>query len=64
MLLPAIFFRYDLSAITVKNEQVKGSAFHFFVQICAIIGGVFTVVGILHSLANKFLSNLMKLFGF
>jgi len=63
MLLPAIFFRYDLSAITVKNEQVKESAFHFFVQICAIIGGVFTVVGILHSLANKFLTNLFGLFG-
>ena len=62
-MLPSIFFRYDLSAITVKNEQYKETLFHFFVQICAIVGGVFTVVGLIDSVVNKFFSNLMNLFG-
>jgi len=63
MQLPAIFFRYDLSAITVKTKQYKETLFHFFIQICAIVGGVFTVVGILDSIVNKFFGGLLNMFG-
>jgi len=62
-MLPAIFFRYDLSAITVKHEQSKEDSFTFFVEICAIIGGVFTVVGIIDSVVNKFFVTLITVFG-
>jgi len=63
MLLPSIFVRYDLSAITVKTEQYRDTVFHFFIQICAIVGGVFTVVGIIDSVVNKLFTNLLRLFG-
>ena len=41
------------SPITVKFEQRKESLSHFLVQVCAIVGGVFTVLG----LVNAFIHN-------
>jgi hypothetical protein len=63
--LPAIYFRYDFSPITVKFEERKNSFAHFLVQICAIIGGVFTVLGLVNGVvlaaSKKFKANINKL---
>lgn len=59
-MLPAIYFRFDLSPITVKNWQYKEDFTHFFVQICAIIGGVFAVTGIFDGLIHKTMLYLLK----
>ena len=56
----AIYFRYELSPVTVRYTQTNQSAFTFIVQICAIIGGVFTVVGIIDSLLH---ASVKALFG-
>ena len=53
MLIPTIFFRYDISPILVKIVQYKESTLHFLVQICAIVGGMFTVMGILDNLIYR-----------
>jgi len=45
--LPAIYFRYDFSPITVRYFQKKETFLHFLVQISAIVGGVFTVAGMI-----------------
>eukprot|EP00744_Colponema_vietnamica_P005440 GILI01007973.1.p1 GENE.GILI01007973.1~~GILI01007973.1.p1 ORF type:complete len:356 (+),score=101.40 GILI01007973.1:82-1068(+) len=58
--LPAIYFRYDLSPVTVKFTQKKESFFHFLVQVCAIIGGVFTVAGIIDSVIHRSVVALIK----
>jgi len=58
--LPALYFRYDLSPVTVKYTHHKESFFRFLVQICAIIGGIFTVAGIIDALVHKSVVNLMK----
>ncbi len=47
--IPAIYFRYDISPITVKWTRKTRSLSHFAVQICAIIGGIFTVFSLLNS---------------
>jgi hypothetical protein len=52
-MLPAIYFRFDLSPITVKYWQYKEDFSHFFVQICAIIGGVFAMTGLLDTVIHK-----------
>lgn len=44
-LLPGVFLNYDLSPIHVEVTESRPSFFHFVVQLCAIIGGVFTVAG-------------------
>ncbi|GMH00129.1 hypothetical protein Nepgr_001968 [Nepenthes gracilis] len=47
--LPGVFFFYDLSPIKVTFTEQHVSFLHFLTNVCAIVGGVFTVSGILDS---------------
>ncbi|XP_024971782.1 endoplasmic reticulum-Golgi intermediate compartment protein 3-like [Cynara cardunculus var. scolymus] len=47
--LPGVFFFYELSPIKVTFREEHVSFFHFLTNVCAIVGGVFTVSGILDS---------------
>ncbi|GKC08166.1 endoplasmic reticulum-Golgi intermediate compartment protein 3-like protein [Tanacetum coccineum] len=47
--LPGVFFFYDLSAIKVTYTETHPSFLHFLTNLCAIVGGIFTVAGILDS---------------
>ncbi|XP_059653327.1 uncharacterized protein LOC132300320 [Cornus florida] len=47
--LPGVFFFYDLSPIKVTFKEEHASFLHFVTHICAIVGGVFTVAGIIDS---------------
>ncbi|KAH9611460.1 hypothetical protein KSS87_009110 [Heliosperma pusillum] len=47
--LPGVFFFYDLSPIKVTFKEEHVSFLHFLTNVCAIVGGVFTVSGILDS---------------
>jgi len=58
--LPAIYFRYDLSPVFVTITQENKSFLHFLVQVCAIIGGVFTVAGIIDSVLHKSVQTILK----
>ena len=46
---PGIFFRYELSPYHVTSIQKKTSFAHMFSSCCAIIGGVFVVLGFVSS---------------
>ena len=46
-LIPGMFLIYDLSPIHIEVQERRRSFFHFIVQLCAIIGGVFTVSSML-----------------
>lgn len=63
--LPAIYFRYDFSPITVAFKEKKSTFAHFLVQVCAIVGGVFTVLGLVNgailAASKKFKRNINKL---
>ncbi|GIL75562.1 hypothetical protein Vretimale_15170 [Volvox reticuliferus] len=45
--LPGVFFFYDLSPIKVRIVEHSSSFLSFLTSVCAIVGGVFTVSGIL-----------------
>ncbi|XP_072177725.1 endoplasmic reticulum-Golgi intermediate compartment protein 1-like [Diadema setosum] len=47
--LPAIWFRYDITPITVKYHEKRAPFYTFITTICAIVGGTFTVAGIIDS---------------
>ncbi|EKX52186.1 hypothetical protein GUITHDRAFT_65491 [Guillardia theta CCMP2712] len=47
--LPGVFFFYDLSPIKATLAERNNSFLHFLTGLCAIIGGVFTVMGIIDS---------------
>jgi len=48
--MPGIFFTYELAPVMVKYSEKQKSFGHFATSLCAIIGGVFTVSGILDKL--------------
>lgn len=58
--LPGAFFFYDLSPIRVQFEEEHKSFMHFLTQLCAIVGGVFTVVGIFDRFLHTSLRRLEK----
>ncbi|KAL0274450.1 UNVERIFIED_CONTAM: hypothetical protein PYX00_006870 [Menopon gallinae] len=47
---PGIFVNYELAPIMVKYTEKKRSIGHFLTNICAIIGGVFTVASLIDGL--------------
>jgi len=50
--LPAIYFKYELSPIEMMNVITKERIYQYIVDMCAIIGGVYTMAkfidGVLH----------------
>ncbi|KAL3892160.1 hypothetical protein ACJMK2_004394 [Sinanodonta woodiana] len=48
--LPGVFFMYELSPMMVKYTEKQRSFMHFLTGVCAIIGGVFTVAGLIDSM--------------
>lgn len=55
--MPGIFFQYELSPLMVKYTEKDRSFGHFITNLCAIIGGVYTVAGLL----DKILYNSFQL---
>ena len=57
---PLLFFRYDLSPITVEYKHVKMSFLTFMINVFAILGGVFTVAGIIDAIIHKSVLLLLR----
>lgn len=51
--MPGIFFSYELSPLMVKYTEKDQSFSHFLVNICGIIGGIFTVASLLDSVLHR-----------
>jgi len=47
--IPGVFFIYDLSPFMVKVTESKIAFSQFLTSVCAIVGGVFTIAGIVDS---------------
>merc|ERR1712187_746120 len=58
--MPSLYLRYDFSPVTVLYTEQKESTSHFLVQMCAVIGGVFTVAGLLDSVLHKSIVAIAK----
>ncbi|GMT06300.1 hypothetical protein PENTCL1PPCAC_28474, partial [Pristionchus entomophagus] len=48
-IIPAVWFKYELQPITVKMTEMRQSFYMFLTSICAVVGGTFTVAGIIDS---------------
>ena len=59
--LPSAVFSYDLSPMQVVVTEEREAFASFLTQICAIIGGVFTVTGLLDSVVYHAISGAKKL---
>jgi len=58
--MPGVFFSYEISPIMVKFTEKSKSFGHFATSLCAIIGGVFTVAGLIDSTIYKSTKVLKK----
>lgn len=58
--MPSLYLRYDFSPVTVRYTEKREATSHFLVQVCAVIGGVFTVAGLLDSVLHKSIVALAK----
>ncbi|XP_077866155.1 endoplasmic reticulum-Golgi intermediate compartment protein 3-like [Saccoglossus kowalevskii] len=48
--LPGVFILYEFAPLMVKYTEKHRSFMHFMTGVCAIIGGVFTVAGLIDSM--------------
>eukprot|EP00282_Hemiselmis_andersenii_P027591 CAMPEP_0169478152 /NCGR_PEP_ID=MMETSP1042-20121227/28318_1 /TAXON_ID=464988 /ORGANISM="Hemiselmis andersenii, Strain CCMP1180" /LENGTH=322 /DNA_ID=CAMNT_0009592591 /DNA_START=123 /DNA_END=1092 /DNA_ORIENTATION=- len=58
--VPTVRISYDILPIIVQYSSQKQAFYHFITNLCAIIGGVFTVAGIAASLVDKGMASLQK----
>ena len=58
--LPSLYFKYDLSPITIEYKYTKMSFLTFMINIFAILGGVFTVAGIIDAIIHKSVLLLLR----
>lgn len=58
--MPSLYLRYDFSPVTVRYTENRESVSHFLVQICAVIGGIFTIAGLVDNFVHKGIVHLAK----
>eukprot|EP00959_Pyramimonas_sp_CCMP1952_P376452 7885186-Pyramimonas_sp.AAC.2 len=56
--LPAVYFMYDMFPITVSIKEGSRSMGHFLTRVCAVVGGVFAVSGMLDRLVYRVMKQL------
>lgn len=54
--LPGVYFYYQVSPISAQFVETRKPFMQFLTSTCAIIGGTFTVMGIIDVLLSKFLA--------
>lgn len=59
--IPAVWFKYDINPISVKYKKHRRPFYEFLCMTCAIVGGTFTVAGIIDSLVFSASNILEKL---
>ena len=57
---PVVDFKYDLSPISIVLQQQRMPTYRFVTSSCAIIGGVFTIIGLVENIIHHSASALMK----
>ena len=65
---PALYFRYsnfiikryDVSPVSITTTQYKENLLDFLIHICAIIGGVFTVTGLIDAIVHGTITTILQ----
>lgn len=48
--VPGLFINYDVSALKIIQQEQRNSLGHFLTNLCAIVGGILTIFGLLDAL--------------
>ena len=60
---PGVFFNFELSPMRMRMEERRNSFLHFLTRVCAILGGVFTIMGAVDKLVTSGLEGLTRVRG-
>jgi endoplasmic reticulum-Golgi intermediate compartment protein 3 len=58
--LPGVWFFYEVSPIHAVFEETRRSALEFISSVCAILGGVFTILGVMDSVIGLMFEKMDK----
>jgi thiol-disulfide isomerase/thioredoxin len=58
--VPTVRINYDILPIVVQVREKSQALYHFITQLCAIVGGVFTVAGIVATVTDKGIQAVTK----
>lgn len=58
--MPGIFLVYEFNPFMVERVEKAVPLSHFLTQVCAIIGGVFTVAGLIDDFAYRGVKKLLS----
>jgi hypothetical protein len=58
--LPGVYFNYEVSPIQAHFEEKRGKHLSFITSVCAIVGGVFTVMGLVDGFFGFFFGFFLK----
>ena len=58
---PGIIFKYEFDPVVVTIRERNKSFWHFIIQLCGIVGGVFATSGLMHSLVSNIIDYVRKL---
>ncbi|KAJ3323873.1 Endoplasmic reticulum-Golgi intermediate compartment protein 3 [Boothiomyces sp. JEL0866] len=58
--MPGVFFNYDISPMLIQYKEYRKPFTHFITDLCAIVGGVFTVAGMVDGLLYTAEKRLLK----
>ncbi|GAA5982498.1 hypothetical protein JCM10908_006673 [Rhodotorula pacifica] len=57
---PGVFFNYEISPLQVISRETRESFAHFATSLCAIVGGVLTIAGLVDSLVYGHMRRLRE----
>lgn len=60
MQMAAVWLQYELSPITVELTEYRSPVTHFLVSVCAVVGGIFTVMGLVDGVVHQTYINVLK----
>ncbi|BDA44520.1 Endoplasmic reticulum-Golgi intermediate compartment protein [Coccomyxa sp. Obi] len=63
MQMPSVWFSYDFAPISVTITQTRKSFAHLLTRLCAVIGGVFAVTGMLDRWVHRIVTAIVKASG-
>jgi len=58
--VPGLFIMYELSPITIDFKETSKSFLHFLTNLCAIIGGIFTIFNLIDSFVYHGVRSIKK----
>ena len=59
--MPGVFFKYDLTAMTVEIKEQRRPFWQFLIRLAGIVGGIFATSGMLNSFIGSLTDGVLNI---